>query len=45
MIDDIQYAAPGGRLLERLFVDRDVERSFSYRARFLDRRFGWPGER
>lgn len=40
MIDEIDYAAPGGRLVERLFVDRDVERIFSYRARFLGQRFG-----
>jgi len=39
MIDEIDYAAPGGRLVERLFVDRDVERIFAYRARYLDRRF------
>lgn len=40
MIDEIDYAAPGGRLVEGLFVDRDVERIFSYRARFLDEQFG-----
>lgn len=40
MIDEIDYAAPGGRLVERFLVDRDVERIFAFRARFLDRSFG-----
>ncbi|MFW6089817.1 MAG: SRPBCC family protein [Gemmatimonadota bacterium] len=40
MVDEIDYAAPGGRAVERLFVDRDVERIFAYRARFLERQFG-----
>lgn len=40
MIDEIDYVAPGGRLVERLLVDRDVERIFAYRARFLDQQFG-----
>lgn len=42
MIDTIDYASPGGRLVERLFVDRDVQRIFDYRASVLERRFGAP---
>jgi len=40
MVDEIDYASPGGRLVERLFVDRDVERIFAYRARVLAGRLG-----
>lgn len=43
MVDTIDYASPGGRLVERLFVDRDVERIFEFRASVLERRFGAPG--
>ncbi len=38
--DHVQYRAPGGRLLERLFVTRDVERIFAFRTRALVERFG-----
>jgi ligand-binding SRPBCC domain-containing protein len=31
IVDRIHYAAWGGRLVERLFVDRDLERIFDYR--------------
>lgn len=40
MVDTIDYASPGGRLVERLFVDGDVERIFDFRASVLARRFG-----
>lgn len=39
MVDIVDYAAPGGRLVERLVVDRDVERIFAYRKRALEARF------
>ncbi len=35
--DDVEYAVPGGRLVERLFVRRDVERIFDFRAEALER--------
>lgn len=31
IVDQVRYAAPGGRLVERLFVDRDLARIFDYR--------------
>jgi hypothetical protein len=31
---------PGGALIQRLFVGRDVERIFGYRRRVLDELFG-----
>jgi hypothetical protein len=35
--DHVEYAAPGGRLVEALFVRRDVERIFDHRTvRLLD---------
>ena len=40
--DSVEYAVPGGRLIERLFVRRDIERIFDYRSRVLEERF--PGE-
>lgn len=33
--DVIDYAAPGGRVVERLLVDRDVDRIFDHRRRVL----------
>lgn len=36
MTDRVEYAAPGGRLVHRLIVDRDVERIFAYRRKTLD---------
>jgi ligand-binding SRPBCC domain-containing protein len=38
--DEIVYAVPGGALVHRLFVRRDVERIFDYRRVALERRFG-----
>ncbi len=35
MTDRVEYAAWGGRLVERLFVDRDVERIFAFREQRL----------
>jgi ligand-binding SRPBCC domain-containing protein len=41
--DTVRYAATGGRMVERLFVDRDVERIFAYRRSILSREFGAAG--
>jgi ligand-binding SRPBCC domain-containing protein len=38
--DRIRYSPIGGALVQRLFVKRDVERIFGYRARQLELRFG-----
>jgi ligand-binding SRPBCC domain-containing protein len=38
--DRVDYEAPGGRLVHRLFVDRDVRRIFAYRRERLLDRFG-----
>ena len=38
--DFVQYAAPGGALIEWLFVRRDVERIFQFRREKLLARFG-----
>lgn len=35
MTDRVEYAVPGGALIQRLFVGRDVERIFGYRRRVL----------
>lgn len=42
-LDDVEFAVPGGRLIEKLFVRRDVRTIFEYRQSALHRRFG--GER
>jgi ligand-binding SRPBCC domain-containing protein len=39
MIDTVRYAAPGGRLVERLLVDRDVAEIFDFRCRALEEIF------
>lgn len=39
MTDTVRYAAPGGRLVERLLVDRDVAEIFEFRRRVLERIF------
>lgn len=41
--DRVEYAVPGGRLIERLFVRRDIERIFAYRERVLAERFPGAG--
>ncbi len=38
--DEVIYAVPGGALVNRLFVRRDVEKIFDYRARALKQHFG-----
>jgi ligand-binding SRPBCC domain-containing protein len=40
--DRVEYAAPGGWLAHRLFVDRDVRRIFEYRRGALEREFRKP---
>jgi hypothetical protein len=40
--DVVRYAVPGGRLVERLFVRRDVERIFEFRRRALIELFDRP---
>lgn len=39
MHDRVQYAIAGGAIINRLFVRRDVERIFTYRARRLEQLF------
>ena len=38
--DEVIYAVPGGALVNRLFVRRDVEKIFAWRAQELKKRFG-----
>ena len=38
--DRVEYAVPGGRLVNRLFVARDLRRIFAYRGDRLRERFG-----
>jgi ligand-binding SRPBCC domain-containing protein len=40
--DSVEYAVWGGRLVERLFVRRDVETVFRYRSEVLTQLFGDP---
>lgn len=40
--DHVAYAVPGGSLVNRLFVRKDVEKIFAYRAEALKKRFGTP---
>lgn len=40
VIDRVDYAVPGGRLVNRLFVRRDLEKIFDYRTAALGRIFG-----
>ncbi|SFJ69684.1 SRPBCC family protein [Planctomicrobium piriforme] len=39
MLDEVSYDVPGGRLVNALFVSRDVRRIFEYRAQTLSRIF------
>jgi hypothetical protein len=39
VIDDVEYACPGGRLLHELFVKRDLVRIFEYRRAVLAKIF------
>ena len=38
--DEVRYAVPGGALIERLFVRRDVERIFAHRQEVMRRLLG-----
>ena len=38
--DEVRYAVPGGALIERLFVRRDVEKIFAFRQETMRRRLG-----
>jgi ligand-binding SRPBCC domain-containing protein len=40
--DVVRYAVPGGRIVDRLFVRRDVERIFEFRRRALIELFDRP---
>jgi ligand-binding SRPBCC domain-containing protein len=37
--DNVQYAVPGGKLVQRLLVAPDLERIFTYRHRVLEELF------
>ena len=39
VVDDVRYAVPGGWLVDRLFVRRDVERLFQFRRQKLQELF------
>lgn len=41
--DHVEYAVPGGRLVERFFVRPDIEKIFLFRRRALDRIFAQGG--
>jgi ligand-binding SRPBCC domain-containing protein len=43
--DVVDYAVPGGRVVERFIVRRDLRRIFEYRQRTLKRHFAGPPER
>ena len=40
MTDRVEYAVPGGAIVQLLFVGRDVDRIFAYRQKVLEERFG-----
>ena len=42
--DEVHYQAPGGWLVNRLFVEPDLRRIFSYRTARLRERFGTPDD-
>lgn len=42
VVDEVDYAPPGGRLVDRLFIRRDLKRIFSFRMRQLVELF--PGQ-
>ena len=42
--DRVFYVVPGGRLIEKLFVRRDLDRIFDFRAEAISRRFGVEDE-
>ena len=39
-LDHVRYAVPGGTLVNKLFVQRDVQRIFDHRQKVLARMFG-----
>jgi len=41
--DKVEYAVPGGRLVQKFFVAPDLERIFQYRHRVLEEIFQLPG--
>ncbi|HWO43624.1 MAG TPA: SRPBCC family protein [Candidatus Eisenbacteria bacterium] len=41
--DHVEYAVPGGRLVQRFFVAPDLKRIFQYRQRALEEIFTAPG--
>lgn len=41
--DEVEYAVPGGKLIERLFVRRDIEAIFAFRRKKLHLKLGNPG--
>jgi ligand-binding SRPBCC domain-containing protein len=45
VVDEVDYAPPGGRLLDRIFIRRDLRRIFSFRMRHLVERFAVHGPR
>lgn len=40
VIDEVEYACPGGRLVHELFVKRDLVRIFEYRRAMMEKTFG-----
>ena len=42
IIDNVRYAVPGGRIVQRFFVKRDLEKIFDYRHARIAERFPAP---
>jgi ligand-binding SRPBCC domain-containing protein len=40
VIDEVRYAVPGGKLMDRLVVRRDLEKIFAFREKKLLELFG-----
>jgi ligand-binding SRPBCC domain-containing protein len=45
VLDHVRYAVPGGALVHRLLVRREVEAIFAHRSEALSRRFGLDAPR
>jgi len=43
VVDDVEYLAPGGRLVHSLFISRDLQRIFDYRRTVLTALFTETG--
>lgn len=43
--DTVQYAAPGGALLRKVLIDRDLDEIFTYRKERLERHFACSNQR